>query len=28
VANSLCGPQFFWVPIFLRRFLFHHATVA
>jgi hypothetical protein len=28
VANSLHGPQFFWVPIFLKRFLFRHATVA
>jgi hypothetical protein len=28
VANSLCGPQFSWVPIFLKRFLFHHATLA
>jgi hypothetical protein len=27
-ANSLHGPQFSWVLIFLMRFLFRHATVA
>jgi hypothetical protein len=27
-ANSLRGPQFPWVPIFLKRFLLRHATVA
>jgi hypothetical protein len=27
-ANSLHGPQFSWVPIFLKMFLFRNATVA
>jgi hypothetical protein len=27
-VNLLCGPQFSWVPIFLKTFLLCHATVA
>jgi hypothetical protein len=27
-AHSFRGPQFPWVPIFPKRFLFHHATLA